>query len=435
MTTTPGVTGPLTASKIATLKPRADRYEIADAAAPGLRLRVYPSGARVFRWHVRDAAGRQEVITLGPWAPTSTAQHLTLAEARVELERLKAARAGGRLSGAREELDARMGRAAPAPTAAGPVTVADVAGAFRAHLRRTRKRPEQGERPLDADILPALGSIPIADVTPRHCRQVVEAVVARGSPRQAGVVLQILRQLMTFAVARADIQISPAAALTSPAALGVENNLSQRYLADAEIAALWAALDAYPGLTPTVRAGIRVLLLTGARSGELLRARVADVDLEAKTWTVPVEHQKLARGAERHARPWVVPLAPAALELMRELVVLAGSLRSPWLMASFSAASPGAPLTEKALAHAMRRIYTRIPFVGERPTPHDLRRTVRTHLGMLGVQHHVAERCLNHSLGRIAATYDVGDYLPERRAALELWDAHVSQLSTSSAHQ
>jgi hypothetical protein len=46
----------------------------------------------------------------------------------------------------------------------------------------------------------------------------------------------------------------------------------------------------------------------------------------------------------------------------------------------------------------------------------------------LGVSFHVAERCLNHSLGKIAATYDVGDYLTERRAALEKWDAYVERL-------
>ena len=55
-------------------------------------------------------------------------------------------------------------------------------------------------------------------------------------------------------------------------------------------------------------------------------------------------------------------------------------------------------------------------------TLHDLRRTARTHLASLGVQPHIAERCLNHKLPGINDTYDTYDYLDERRAALELWE-------------
>ncbi|MFI0458770.1 MAG: hypothetical protein ACH254_14320, partial [Candidatus Thiodiazotropha endolucinida] len=54
-------------------------------------------------------------------------------------------------------------------------------------------------------------------------------------------------------------------------------------------------------------------------------------------------------------------------------------------------------------------------------SPHDLRRTMRTHLGKMRIPPHIAERCLNHSLGRIVDTYDQGDYLEERRSALDKW--------------
>jgi integrase len=90
-------------------------------------------------------------------------------------------------------------------------------------------------------------------------------------------------------------------------------------------------------------------------------------------------------------------------------------------------------LTEKSLNHAMRRLFEGkepvLKFEGERPTPHDLRRTTRTHLGdKLGVPWHIAERCLNHKLGGVTEVYDVADYLTERRAALEKWDAYVQRL-------
>ena len=59
--------------------------------------------------------------------------------------------------------------------------------------------------------------------------------------------------------------------------------------------------------------------------------------------------------------------------------------------------------------------------------PHDLRRTARTGLGKLGIAPHIAEKCLNHSLGQMEAIYDRGDYLPERRDALTQWDKHVQK--------
>jgi integrase len=56
----------------------------------------------------------------------------------------------------------------------------------------------------------------------------------------------------------------------------------------------------------------------------------------------------------------------------------------------------------------------------QRFTPHDLRSTARSHLGRLGVDLLIAERCLNHSLGGLVAIYDQHDYLIERRDAMRL---------------
>jgi integrase len=66
-------------------------------------------------------------------------------------------------------------------------------------------------------------------------------------------------------------------------------------------------------------------------------------------------------------------------------------------------------------------------------TPHDLRSTCRSHLGALGVDVLIAERCLNHSLGGLVATYDKHDYLTERRRALEMWAAKLASIENGEA--
>ncbi|MDF4350696.1 integrase, partial [Vibrio parahaemolyticus] len=52
-------------------------------------------------------------------------------------------------------------------------------------------------------------------------------------------------------------------------------------------------------------------------------------------------------------------------------------------------------------------------------TVHDLRRTFRTLLSQCGVAPHIAERCLNHKLGKQIDTYDKHDFLEERKRALD----------------
>jgi integrase len=62
---------------------------------------------------------------------------------------------------------------------------------------------------------------------------------------------------------------------------------------------------------------------------------------------------------------------------------------------------------------------------------HDLRRTCVSGMARLGVAPHVADKILNHQAGTIsgvAAVYQRHEFLAERRAALDLWGAHIDQL-------
>jgi len=403
--------------------------EYRDGAAPGLRLRVTPQGARVFRWAVRRN-GKIAWLTLGAWSKKPKPGHVTLAEVHLQLERFKEAHKAGRLEALLDEL---RPRAKTSPPAVGDATTVRLVSAdFLALLDRERRRPEQARRIFDVDVLPTLGDLSIAEVTSKDVRAVIEAIVARGSPVAAGATLALVRQFFDFAVDRGDIDASPAGRFRKAKALGARKaEVSRRFLSPDELVAFLKALDAFKGVTPTVKHGLRLLLLLGVRSGELLRAEWSQVDLEASTLTVPPEHQKLTKERERRARPWVVPLPPTAVAILKELKVFADALGSRYVMASLH--GDGEALTEKALNHAMRRLFTGdqppLRFEGERPTPHDLRRTVRTHVEeTLGVPEAIAERLLNHVRGGVVDTYARGDFVAQRREALTAWDAYVARL-------
>ena len=57
---------------------------------------------------------------------------------------------------------------------------------------------------------------------------------------------------------------------------------------------------------------------------------------------------------------------------------------------------------------------------------HDLRRTVRTGLGTLGVVPHVAEAVLNHLPAKLIRTYDRNTYTADKKAALDSWATHLA---------
>ncbi len=91
------------------------------------------------------------------------------------------------------------------------------------------------------------------------------------------------------------------------------------------------------------------------------------------------------------------------------------------------------PMEPVTLNAALNGLATTLGDKCRRFTPHDLRSTCRSHLGMLGVDVLIAERCLNHSLGGLVAVYDKHDYLTERRRALELWAAKLATIEAGAA--
>jgi hypothetical protein len=63
---------------------------------------------------------------------------------------------------------------------------------------------------------------------------------------------------------------------------------------------------------------------------------------------------------------------------------------------------------------------------------HDIRRTVATRLGDLGVLPHVVEAILNHISGHragVAGIYNRATYAAEKREALNCWATFVAQAS------
>ena len=232
--------------------PEAKRYELADPGARGLVLRVHATGVKAFYWYVKSLKPARTVV-IGPWAMNPTPGHVTLREAREWLGKLKEGWRGGvqQLDAVQAQLHAQLAPALAAAEVAGATTVKTVADSFLKLLDRQRKRPDEPRRMIEKDILPVIGDLPLQALQKRHCRAVVDRVVARGSTVCAGHVLALLKQLLDYAENVEDDFINPAGKLKA-ANLGCESNVRDRWLTDVEIPLFLRALDAPPpGPEPT----------------------------------------------------------------------------------------------------------------------------------------------------------------------------------------
>lgn len=386
------------------LKPADKRFEIPDKACSGLRLRVTPTGTKSFIWFYKEG-GKTKGLTLGKYP------EMSLKAARKALADAKAKRGEG---------------ISLAPVANTPATVSDLAERFyERRIVPKRRWPGEVRRVLDNDVIPSIGNRKLGMVSTPEVAAIVEAVVDRGAASHAGKVLAILKQMFKYAEGQGHISHSPAYALERDN-LGVVANVKNRALdvdehgevdtAYPEIRAFWTAIDSAPKLSMQLRVGLKLLLVLGLRSGELRQVEWANVDLDNALMVIPPAHQKLNPKQAATARPFRVPLPSLAVELLRELHDYTGSTRYV-----FAGTKGDAPVTDKVFGRSMRRLFEMGLLEIKSASPHDLRRTFRSHLDYLGVDPHICEKCLNHSLGRIEATYNRNDMLDQRREALQLW--------------
>ena len=151
-------------------------------------------------------------------------------------------------------------------------------------------------------------------------------------------------------------------------------------------------------------------LLCAARTSDVLLAEWSEFDLDAKVWVVPAERMKAKE-------PHVVYLAPAAIELVKRMQGLDGSLVFPAPNAS------GKPLSNMALLAVLGRMDAR-----KRTTVHGLcRATFSTWANeTAAARPDVIEACLAHEeANHVRASYNRAEFVKERAELLSAWAEYL----------
>ncbi len=253
------------------------------------------------------------------------------------------------------------------------------------HWRPLHDRPLDGIKRADVAAL-------LHDLTRAHGR--IAAARARSQ----------LSALYAWSMKEGLCEANPVASTNAPDA-GVKPR--ERVLSDAEIKMLWAACrdDSFGKI-------VKLLLLLGCRRDEIGALRWDEVDLDAAIATIPGVRTK-------SARTLTLPLPEPALAILRSVPRIEGRIHVFGRQGSNGFGGWSATMTDLRL-----RITA---LVGKAPdwTLHDLRRTMRSGLGRLGVPPHIAELAIGHARKGIEATYDRYHYGAEIATALDRWAEHV----------
>jgi integrase len=198
-----------------------------------------------------------------------------------------------------------------------------------------------------------------------------------------------------------------------------------RVLSESELREVWAALqgDGYGDI-------VRLLMLTGQRRDEIGALRWFEIDFDRSVIVLPTTRTK-------NKREHVVPLSDAARDILkgrhhvvdRDLVFGQGD-------GGFSGWSKCKERLDNRILAARKAAHGK----GAQPMPdwrlHDIRRSVATGMGSIGVQPHIIEAVLNHVSGHkagVAGVYNLATYEPEKDAALARWAEHLEAVVTGTA--
>lgn len=390
--------------QLSKLKPSDKPFDVRVHYSSGLFVRVGTSGVKSFRWD-RGRGQKPRIITYGQH-PT-----ISLKEARDTHEQLQQQYK----EGVAVEINIDE-----------PKTVQELSERFYAgRIVPNRKRPESVKQVLEHDILPYIGSLRLEAVTTMTVLSQVKRVIDRGSVQHAGKVLAILKQMLGYGVVIGVLEHNAAQPLKK-IDLGIGISQRNRVLKPDEINLFWNTLENTTRITAQTRTGLQLLLLLGLRSGELRQAKWEHIDLENSLLMIPVENQKLSPHQAKQGKPFQIPLDDLAISLIKNLA----ELNSEWLLPGMGG---NRPISETSLGKVIssllvRKIEGELLMPIDKFTPHDLRRTMRSNLSKLGIHPHIAERCLNHSLGGMISVYDQHDYLDERREALECWSQQLQAI-------
>jgi integrase len=187
-----------------------------------------------------------------------------------------------------------------------------------------------------------------------------------------------------------------------------------------DVAAFVAALTREGGVGPLA---LKFTILCGARTGEVIGARWSEVDMQARTWTVPAERMRKTR------KPHKVPLSDPAIAVLTELMPLRDPSAGDFIFVGMRRGEHLSSATMLMLAQDK---------MGHHDiTVHGFRSSFRVWVAeATNYPNHVAEMAIAHGIGsRVEAAYRRGDLFDKRVGLMNEWGQFVSAPTLASPRE
>lgn len=380
-------------------KPADRPYKMADGG--GLYLLVNPNGSKWWRLKYRYA-GKEKLLALGVYPEVSLSDARGERDKARHLLRVEHIDPGAVRKTKKREAKSRT----------------ENSFAALAEAWFENKKPGWAEASatkarqyLDSDLIPALGTRPIAEIRRPELVDVLRKLEKRGAYDAARKCRGWLSNIFRYALVAGVIENNPATDLDVIAAQAPQRK-HHPHLSLAELPGLLKAMDAFGG-SPEVLSALRMLMLTAVRPGEVRGATWEEFDLDAAIWSIPAERMKMRR-------PHVVPLPSQAVEIVRAMKMLTGkrALVFP------SPQKPRVAMSE----NTMNKALAVMGYKG-RQTGHGFRHLISTALNERGYNSDWIERQLAHGdENEIRAVYNKAEYLDQRRQMMQDWADYLDAL-------
>ncbi len=395
---------PLSDLKIRKLKQRDKPFRISDGW--GLYLLVRPTGTK--SWQFRyQFMGNEKTLSIGQYPMVS------LANARRKRDDAKRLLAEGKDPSIQKQLDlidaqvkARM-------------TFKEVAdeyyeslvdrGLAPATLRKKRWHIEDLARPLH--------NRPIDQITAAELLHLLKPIERSGRRETAKKLRATISAIFRLAMVTMRAPADPSAALKD-ALLPPKVKGRAAITDEKEFGKLLRRLDEYTGW-PVIPAAMKFQVLTCTRPGEARGARMSEIDLDERTWTIPPKRMKMRREHK-------VPLSRQAYEIVMDnwSEIKGVDLLFPSLISNRKLISE----------NAFNTVLRRLGYSGDEVTAHGFRVTASTILNSRKYNPDVIEAILAHQdTNAIRRTYNRSTYWDQRVELMQTWadlcDAFRNNLS------
>ena len=278
----------------------------------------------------------------------------------------------------------------------------------------------QIRRVFRKDVLPILGKRTIYEIRRRDLLDVVGRIKRRKSYSVAEKVRTWLNQMFRYAlVIVPGLEVNPASDLDVVAVPQppVRHN---PFLRMGQLPAFLQVLRGYPGNLQT-QLGIRLLLLTGVRTGELRQATPDQFHLDKGLWVIPPEIVKqlqlVMRKDVKQIRtvpPYIVPLSAQAMEIVRHMLAQVHPVQR-YLFPH--ASDPWKRMSENTLNFALKRLGYKDHLTG-----HGIRATISTALNEIGYPKVWVDAQLSHAdPDKVSSAYNHAAYVEQRSRMMQDW--------------